>query len=147
MTAEQQELWLRAAIDALQDIRAHEVRTIILELQRSVQRPNQIVPEIARLVSERRSRANRSAEPSPYAAELEISREAHIRRAKARSQDEIEAAWQWERDARKAAGLHVHPIEPPLTRREISAMSSEMVKMGLKCGALIERDGQIVNAT
>lgn len=54
MTTEQQELWLRAAIDALQGIRAGEVRSIILELQRSVSRPNQIVPEISRLVAEKR---------------------------------------------------------------------------------------------
>lgn len=58
MTTEQQELWLRAAIDALQGIRAGEVRSIILELQRSVSRPNQIVPEIARLVAEKRKYAS-----------------------------------------------------------------------------------------
>lgn len=57
MTTEQQELWLRAAIDALQGIRAAEVRSIILELQRSATRPNQIVPEIARLVAEKRRMA------------------------------------------------------------------------------------------
>jgi hypothetical protein len=61
MTTEQQELWLRAAADSLEGIRAAEVSAISAELRRTVTRPNQIVPEIAKLVAARRgSRANGS---------------------------------------------------------------------------------------
>lgn len=56
MTVEQQELWLRAAVDSLEDIRPQEVVAISAELRRSVTRPSQIVPEIARLVAEKRKR-------------------------------------------------------------------------------------------
>lgn len=145
MSVDQQELWLRAAIDALQDIRVDEVKSIILQLQRTVTRPNQIVPEIARLVAEKRSRLSFSA-GKPVSKEWAIDKEAQERRAKAKTQDEIEAAWLWEREARIAAKLPVPPLEPPLKRSEIAKLSPSLVKMGLKCGALVERDGQIVNA-
>lgn len=56
MSSEQQEIWLRAAVDALDDIRASEVEAVSTEIRRSVTRPAQIVPEIARLVGERRKR-------------------------------------------------------------------------------------------
>jgi hypothetical protein len=46
--------WIASAVDALEDIRADEVRAISAELRRSVTRAAQIVPEIARLVSEKR---------------------------------------------------------------------------------------------
>ena len=62
MTADQQELWLCAAVDALQGIRASEVRSVSAEVRRSVTRHNQIVPEIARLVAEDRSRQSRIRE-------------------------------------------------------------------------------------
>jgi hypothetical protein len=60
MSEEQQELWLRAAADALDGIRAHEVRDIAAELKRSVTRHNQIVPEIAKLVDQKRKRTTSS---------------------------------------------------------------------------------------
>jgi hypothetical protein len=63
MTTEQQEMWLRAAVDALDDIRADEVRHVSAEVRRTVTRHNQIVPEIARLVSERR----KASRPAPTA--------------------------------------------------------------------------------
>jgi hypothetical protein len=59
MSSEQQEIWLRAAVDALQDIRAAEVRDVSAQIRRNVTRPSQIVPEIARLVAENRSRSSR----------------------------------------------------------------------------------------
>ena len=65
MSSEQQELWLRAAIDALRDIRPEEVAAVSLEVRRSVTRPPQIVPEIARLVAERRARHSRLRELEP----------------------------------------------------------------------------------
>jgi hypothetical protein len=57
MGAEQQTVWLHAAVDALEDIRPAEVAAISAELRRSVTRPAQIVPEIARLVAEKRRRS------------------------------------------------------------------------------------------
>lgn len=56
MTGEQQEMWLRAAVDALGGIRASEVSAVSHELRRKVTRPAQIVPEIAELVSQHRKR-------------------------------------------------------------------------------------------
>lgn len=63
MSVEQQELWLRAAIDALEDIRANEVSVISAEIRRSVTRPSQIVPAIAEKVAELRARRIRQAAP------------------------------------------------------------------------------------
>lgn len=62
MTSEQQEMWLRAAIDSLKDIRPDELAAVSLEVRRSVTRPSQIVPEVARLVAERRGRETRFRE-------------------------------------------------------------------------------------
>jgi hypothetical protein len=59
MTSEQQEVWLRGAVDALADIRAHEVEAVSLEVRRSVSRPAQIVPKIAELVAARRAEQSR----------------------------------------------------------------------------------------
>lgn len=138
MTTEQQELWLRAAVDALEGIRADEVKAISAELRRSVTRHNQIVPEIARLVSVKRASAHRVAEPiSPYAAERAINAEAQHRRAEARGdRQKIEEAAQWERNARLDANLHVSPPEKPLSRDELDNMPKEMVALGLKLGFL-----------
>jgi hypothetical protein len=63
MGAEQQTVWLHAAVDALEDIRASEVAAVSAELRRTVTRPAQIVPEIARLVAERRKRGPARAMP------------------------------------------------------------------------------------
>jgi hypothetical protein len=68
MTADQQTVWLASAVDALEDIRADEVRHVSAEVRRSITRHNQIVPEIAKLVAERRaakSRANVVLPPLP----------------------------------------------------------------------------------
>jgi len=54
MTADQCTIWLASAEDALADIRANEVAEISMEVRRTVTRPSQIVPEIAKLISERR---------------------------------------------------------------------------------------------
>jgi hypothetical protein len=145
MTAEQQEVWLIAALDALQGIRADEVRAIILELQRTVQRPNQIVPEIARLVSEKRARTSLSSR-QPASQLFEIEREAETRRKVAKGQREIEEAWQWERSAKISAGLHVPPLEPPLSRDELANMTPQMRELGLSSGMLEYRDGMLVEA-
>lgn len=60
MSTEQQEIWLRAAIDALEDIRADEVRSVSAEIRRSVTRPAQIVPAIAEKVAAKRASVAKS---------------------------------------------------------------------------------------
>jgi hypothetical protein len=64
MTADQQAIWIASAVDALQDIRASEVAAVSMEVRRTVTRPSQIVPEIAKLIAEKRSqRASRITVP------------------------------------------------------------------------------------
>jgi hypothetical protein len=65
MSADAQTVWLQAAIDALEDIRPHEVAAVSLEIRRSITRPCQIVPEIARLVAEKREQASRYSNVRP----------------------------------------------------------------------------------
>lgn len=62
MTSDQQEVWLRAAVDTLDDIRPNEVEAISLEVRRTVTRPSQIIPEISRLVADRRAHQRRISE-------------------------------------------------------------------------------------
>lgn len=144
MSADAQMVWLQAAVDALDGINAQEVAAISAELRRSVTRPSQIVPEIAKLVHDKRQRANRPQQStSPFFAEREISRESQARRAKARTQREVEEAWAWERSARADAGLFVPPIEKPLSAHEIEAMPAHIRNFGLQSGFL-KRAGAIV---
>lgn len=65
MTTDQQTVWIASAVDALADIRASEVAEVSMEVRRTVTRPSQIVPEIAKLVGERRARSRRIAELDP----------------------------------------------------------------------------------
>jgi hypothetical protein len=148
MTTDQQEHWLLAAIDALQDIRVAEVRSIILELQRSIKRPNEIVPEIARLVAEKRKRASQSTKPpSPFFAEREINEESNRRRAAAHgNKAKMDEAYEWERDARIRAGLHVDPRQPPLSREELDNLPSHVARLGLNCGFLKDENGKLAEA-
>jgi hypothetical protein len=143
MTTEQQELWLRAAVDALDGIRGNEVNAISAELRRSVTRHNQIVPEIAKLVSEKRARTSQS-HGAPPSREWEINQEAANRRASAKSQAEINDCWEWERQARIDAGLHVEPYPKPLRRDELDRMPEHIRKLGLNCGFLEYRNGQVI---
>lgn len=62
MSTDQQTLWLASAMDALMDIRPDEIAAVSMEVRRSVTRPSQIVPEIARLVAEKRARQSRMRE-------------------------------------------------------------------------------------
>jgi hypothetical protein len=143
MDAQAQLAWLATAVDSLEGIHAHEISAISLELRRSITRPAQIVPEIARLVSERRKSANRAAaEPADplVAIEMLITEEAQKRRGRARNQDEVEAAWKWERSARADASLAVPPIEKPFTEREIANMPAHIRQLGIGSGFL-KRDG------
>jgi hypothetical protein len=142
MTTEQQELWLRAAADALDGIRGNEVHAISAELRRSVTRHSQIVPEIAKLVSEKRARSSLSAN-APLSREWEINREAALRRAKARGREELNTIWEWERQARIDAGLHVDPRPEPLTRDELDHLRPDIRKLGLNSGFLEYRGGRL----
>jgi hypothetical protein len=148
MDAAGQLSWLASAIDALEGIHAHEVAAVSVEIRRSITRPNQIVPEIARLVAEKRARANRrTIGDTPQSREWEIIREANHRRAAARTQAEIEDVWEWERQARIDGGLAFAPRPLPLNAKEIRRLSPTMVKMGLKCGALVElNDGTLIDS-
>lgn len=145
MTVEQQELWLRAAVDALEDIRPLEVRSISAELRRHVTRPNQIVPKIAELVAQRRSRpVARIDDREPL---WKIEDEGRKRRARASNQQEIEEAATWERQAKTDAGYSVPPLAERLSREELDNLTPQMLKLGLNSGFLTYRDNQLVETT
>jgi hypothetical protein len=65
MSADQQTLWLASAMDAMRDIRLDEIEAVSVEVRRTVSRPSQIVPEIARLVGEKRARRRSIDEAAP----------------------------------------------------------------------------------
>jgi len=145
MTTEQRETWLRGAADALEDISAGEVRNVSAEVRRSATRINQIVPEIAKLVAEKRARSGRADKPaSPFVAERQINAESLARRSKARTQREVEEAWAWERGARIDARLHVTPIEKPLSQSELAALPAHILRFGLNSGFLKHAGNAIV---
>ena len=146
MTQEAHLSWLASAVDALEGIRVAEVKAISVEVRRSITRPSQIVPEIARLVDEKRKRGNRSSSPSnPFAAEMAIGRESNERRTKAHgSAVKLEEAFEWERQARINAGLNVRPREPAFSRDELDHMPSHIVRMGLNSGFLKRENGRLV---
>ena len=148
MTTEQREIWLRGAVDALEGISAQEVAAVSAELRRSVTRHNQIVPEISRLVAEKRARSQQSAAPqSPYFAEREINlRSTEMRAAAKGDKRKMSDAYEWERQARIDAGLAARPYPKPLTQAEIAKMPAHIKTMGLKAGFLIEHHGEIVEA-
>ena len=148
MSAESQATWLLAAEEALEDISASEIAAVSMEIRRSVTRPAQIVPEIARLVSERRHRTVDVAAPaSPYAKEMKISGDAQERRAKARTAAEIDDAYEWERSERAAAGLSIPPRAAPLTRDELNNMLPHIKAMGLNSGFLKMDGNRLVEVT
>jgi hypothetical protein len=148
MSEEQQELWLRAAVDALDGIRAEEVKAVSAELKRSVSRHNQIVPEIAKLVDQKRQRANQSTKPqSPYAAEMAIRNRSDEMRAAAKGEKrKLSDAYEWERQARIEAGLHVEPYPKPLTRHELDTMPSHIRQLGINSGFLEYRGDMLVES-
>lgn len=149
MTAEQQETWLRAAMSSLNEIRPDEIKSVSVEVARSVTRPSQIVPEIAKLVAEKRKRSAATAQPkSPFAAKKAIYEKADAMRAEAAKRKdqrarnrEMEEAFRWERQALQAAGFEVGPLPLPLGRDELDAMPSHIRNMGLSAGFLEYRDG------
>jgi hypothetical protein len=146
MTADDRAAWIMAASEALEGITAQEVAAVSQEIRRSVMRPSQIVPEISKRVYERRASRNRfQGEPDPLAGyERTIQAEAQRRRGMARNQSEVEDAWLWERNARKEVGLHVPPLAPKFSQREIDEMPTHIRSMGLKYGFLAQRpDGSI----
>ncbi len=143
MSAEAQAVWINAAIDALEDIRPEEVQAVSAEIRRSVTRPAQIVPEIARLVAERRQRRSAGPADERSAKLYQIHSEYDARWHKARNSREVGEAQEWEREALLAAGFPVRPIAPPLTRAELDALPHDTVAMGLTGGFLERRNGQL----
>jgi hypothetical protein len=146
MDSDAQLAWIASAVDALEGIRAEEVKAVSAELRRSVTRHNQIVPEVAKLVAEKRSRANRTErEISPYAAEMGINAEAQKRRAKISAKDKraLSEVWEWERQARIDSGLHVEPYPKPLSHAELEGIPDHVRKMGLAHGFLEWRGGEL----
>lgn len=148
MTVEQQELWLRAAVDALKDIRAEEVEAVSYEVRRSVTRPNQIVPEIAKLVSERRARPVGSGvilgKPGPEVIYEKYQRAR--KNASALDKRTLSDLYENERQELRDAGHSVRPYPAPLNRNELDAMPAEIRKLGLAHGFLREENGRLVEA-
>lgn len=149
MSPDAQMVWLQAAVDALEGIRADEVHAISAELRRSVTRHNQIVPEIAKLVAQRRARTQQNVAPvSPYAAEKAINDEAQRRRGVVSALDKkaLSGIYEWERQARIDAGLHVRPYPKPLSQSELSEMPAHIRKMGFAHGFLKNEGGRVMEA-
>jgi len=141
--------WIASAVDALEGIRADEVQAISVELRRSVTRHSQIVPEISRLVAERRSRSQHATAPqSPWSAEKAIYDEADRRRKAVSALDKkaLSDICEWERQERINAGLHVRPYPKPLTRAELDAMPADIRKLGFAHGFLKREGGKVVEA-
>jgi hypothetical protein len=146
MDSDAQLAWIASAVDALEGIQAHEVAAISAELRRSVTRHSQIVPEIAKLVAQKRSRSQHH-EPNPCAAEREIGMKADEMRAAARKDKrKLSDAFEWERQARIDAGLAVRPYPKPLTRIELDNLTPDMKRLGLNSGFLEYRDGRLIEA-
>lgn len=117
MSGEAQLAWIASAVDALEDIRPDEVKAISAELRRTVTRPAQIVPEIARLVSDRRSRR---------ATQESLARQSErVRRA-----EDVPS-----------------PPAPPLTRAELESVPDHIRKMGLNGGFLRWEGGKLVEVS
>ena len=149
MTADDRAAWIAAAADALDGIRPLEISAVSAELRRTVTRPSQIVPEIARLVAEARKRRAPPVSPAANAAaaEFRINREAGERMGRAKNQREVEEAWRWERQQRAAAGLPVPPIAAPLSRDELDHLPADIEALGLKLGFLERRNGALYETT
>lgn len=146
MAADAQLSWLAAAVDALVDIRPDEVAAISAELRRSVTRPAQIVPEISRMVAERRSRLRRAevVNINPQASLFRIEREGRARMERAKTPREIEDAQEWERREMLNAGLEVRDRADPLTREELENLPADIRSMGLAYGFLAVEGGKLV---
>lgn len=149
MGADAQLSWIASAVEALEGIRAEEVRNVSVELRRSVTRPAQIVPEIARLVAERRQRQSVGTGPdnSQAAAERRINEGFMDRIGRANCQPDVEEASRWERRERLQAGLKVQPLAPPLTRDELDHLPKHIAELGLANGFLERRDGKFYEVT
>lgn len=144
MNAEAQAVWLQDAVETLEGIRALEIAEVSLEVRRKVKRVADIVPEIIKLVDEKRKARNRPERPvSQFFKVREILEKAQQMRADAKTQRAVEEAWAWERNALIEAGQRVAPIEKPLSAREIAAMPAHIRQFGVQSGFL-KRDGERV---
>jgi inner membrane protein involved in colicin E2 resistance len=119
MSADAQMVWLQAAVDALEDIRADEVAAVSMEIRRSVTRPAQIVPAIAEKVDELRKR---------------------------RAHEREMAAWR-ERQALAPPEMPVREEpKPPLSEAEIAKMPKWLIDTGLRVGFLKRVGDRVVDA-
>lgn len=146
MSADDRLGWIAAAVDALEDIRVEEVRAVSAEVRRNVGRAAQIVPEISRLVAERRerSRGAQIVNINPGGAQFHIDREYRERMAKAKTPRDIEDVQAWERQALLNAGLKVREWAEPLTPDELENLTTDIKSMGLAYGFLAYVGGQLV---
>lgn len=148
MSIDQQTVFLQAALKALDSlgINAEEVAAVAPQVIAKVVRHQQIVHEISDAVHEKRARkfSPPGAKASPR---YWIDAEAQIRRGQARTKEEIEDAFQWERNRLIEAGLHVEPLQPPLTRHELDDMPAATASLGIKYGYLRRVDGKLVEVT
>lgn len=103
MTVDQQTLWLASAVDALDGIRASEVAAVSAEVRRSVKRHNDIVPEIAKLVAERRKYSTGDIPSGPWTA-LD-----YVRRARENGDTEKARLWMDEAVRRGEVPDHSEP--------------------------------------
>ena len=99
--------WIKAAIAVIDklSIRADEVEGVMPSIMADGIRMSLIIHEISkRVTAKRASRYGVSATYQP-SQRYQIEQEAQRRRGQARTQAEIEDAFQWEQDAYRAAGL------------------------------------------
>jgi len=99
MSEEGARLFIASALETLEGISAAEIEVVILEVRRAVTRPAQIVPEICRLVSERRKSHRQSREYDTLALPgPPVKRDVMDRRGQPMSQedtDELNKRLEW----------------------------------------------------
>ena len=153
------ELGLRYRPSAQADLEAHAAAIALLArdvadippayLRQAIDqwvRRSPFMPKASDLVS-LAQQALSAAQPVDHAAtsrEFAIDQEVRERRYRARTRDEIEDVWTWERKERHEAGLHLAPLAPPFSREELDNMPDHIAALGLKCGHLVRIDRRLV---
>ena len=135
---------LKAMIPALDrhSIRADEVEAVIGTIIADGVRPSQLTTEVMKRVQAKRAIKYIPASRASSIA-WQIDQESQRRRGDARTKEEVEDAFHWERNRRIENGLHVEPLQPPLTRKELDEMQPEARSLGLKYGFLKRVDGRL----
>jgi hypothetical protein len=174
MASAERETLIRAIIDALEGIRADEVAAVSLEVRRKIVRHNQIVPEIANLVSAKRAHnrrlsdfdwyrdstpltkapvMDRRGEPMTEAETAELNEQLAAAEATARYRADG-SRYRVDKEGRFVVELPRFFVRirekdnlagvAPLTRKELDALPTNLVKLGLKKGYLRRVEGQLV---